>query len=217
MAPGGKLCERIEAVLRQLPLLTDIPKEELEGRIALAFDDLTRWAIITLSFLPDPEAEQLHDDPDRRPKVGRRIAAKELQKLAVNLETVIHALTFMPEPIATALAEAGLISEKAQPALEAMLRSVYAAFSSFVPKEPGRPRSPSTQLQQILIDHLGAAYLGLTGKRPTIVTKDGKASGSFYMFVEEMLKAMQLQKIIKPERAVRQMCRRYGQNPPNCG
>jgi hypothetical protein len=202
-------------VLRQLPLRADVPKEELESRIALASDDLTRRAKITLSFLPDPEAERLHDDPVRRPKVDRRMAAKELQKLAVNLETAIHALTFMPEPIATALAEAGLISEKAQPALDAMLRSVDAAYSSFGPKEAGRPPSLSTQLQKMLIDRLGVAYLGLTGTRPTIVTKDGKAGGSFYMFVEEMLKAMRLKKIIKPERAARQMCRRYGQNPPN--
>jgi hypothetical protein len=129
MAIDDPLRERIEAVLRTLPLRQDLSATELESRIAVAAGELTRRAKITLSFLPDPGAPAL----DKQ-------ATKALHKLACSLDTAIHTLAFLlPEPAAVALVDAGLVPEKAQQALEAMLKSIDGAYLSFKPKKPGRP------------------------------------------------------------------------------
>ncbi len=201
MAIDDKLRERIEGVLRELPHRKDLLDIELERRIAIAVADLTRRAKITLSFLPDPRAERRH---------GKRAGDQALCKLASSLDTAIDTLAFLlPEPAAVALAEAGLVPEKAQQALEAMLKSVYGAYSKFAPKKPGRPRSG--YFQQKLIDSFGAAYSDLTGKRPTLSTRNGQASGVFYEFTLKMLQAMRLAHIVRPEYAVRRMCAKYGE------
>jgi len=193
MAIDDPLRERIEAVLRTLPLRQDLSATELESRIAVATGELTRRAKITLSFL-DPEAPAL----DKQATVA-------LHKLACSLDTAIHTLAFLlPEPAAVALVDAGLAPEKAQQALEAMLKSIDGAYLSLKPKKPGRPPA---HLQQILIDSFGATYFDLTGKRPTVSTMNSKASGIFYNFTLKMLQAMRFEKIFKPEYEVRRLCK----------
>jgi len=201
MAIDDPLRERIEAVLRTLPLRQDLSATELESRIAVAAGELTRRAKITLSFL-DPEAPAL----DKQ-------ATEALHKLACSLDTAIHTLAFLlPEPAAVALVDAGLVPEKAQQALEAMLKSIDGAYLSFKPKKPGRPPA---HLQKILIDSLGATYFDLTGKRPTVSTMNSKASGIFYNFTLKMLQAMRLEKIFKPEYGVRRLCQVWRKRRPS--
>ena len=202
MAIDDPLRERIEVVLRTLPLRRDLSAAELESRIAVAAGELTRQAKITLSFLPDPGAPAL----DKQ-------ATEALQKLACSLDTAIHTLAFLlPEPAAVALVDAGLVPEKAQQALEAMLKSIDGAYLSFAPKKPGRP--PDTHLR-ILVDSLGATYFDLTGKRPTVSTMNSKASGIFYNFTLKMLQAMRLEKIFKPEYEVRRLCQVWRKRRPS--
>ena len=184
MAIDDPLRERIEVVLRTLPLRRDLSATELESRIAVAGGELTRRAKITLSFLPDPGAPAL----DKQ-------ATEALHKLAT-----------------VALVDAGLVPEKAQQALEAMLKSIDGAYLSFKPKKPGRPLA---HLQQILIDSLGATYFDLTGKRPTVSTRNSKASGIFYNFTLKMLQAMRLEKIFKPEYEVRRLCKVWRKRRPS--
>ncbi len=118
----------------------------------------------------------------------------------------------MPEPAAVALVDAGLVPEKAQQALEAMLKSIDGAYLSFKPKKRGRPPA---HLQQILIDSLGATYFDLTGKRPTVSTMNSKASGIFYNFTLKMLQAMRPEKIFKPEYEVRRLCQVWRKRRPS--
>ncbi|MGA7328403.1 MAG: hypothetical protein WBX25_28905, partial [Rhodomicrobium sp.] len=202
---------RIEIVLRTLPFRRDRSAEELESRIAVAAGELTRRAKITLSFLSDPRLERLRGGPS--PSLDKRAADQAVRRLASSLDSAIHTLAFLPEPVAVALAGAGLMPEKAQQALEAMLKSVDGAYLSFAPEKPGRP--PSPHLQQILIDSLGATYFDLTGKRPTVSTVNNKASGIFYNFTLKMLQAMRLEKIIKPESAVRRLCQVWRKRRPS--
>ena len=210
MAIDDKLRERIETVLRTLPFRRDRSAAELESRIAVAAGGLTRRAKITLSFLPDPRLERLRGGSSSL--LDKRAADQALRKLASSLDTAIHTLAFLSEPAALALVGAGLVPEKAQQALEAMLKSVDGAYLSFMPKKPGRP--PSAQFQQKLIDSFGRAYAGLTGKRPTVSTVNNKVGGIFYNFTLKMLKAMRLEKITKPESAVRRLCQVWRKRRP---
>ncbi len=124
MTIDDKLRERIEIVLRTLPFQRDRSAEELESRIAVAAGELTRRAKITLSFLPDPRLERLRGGPS--PSLDKRAADQALRKLASSLDTAIHTLAFLPEPVAVALAGAGSVPEKASRLWKPCLRALRA-------------------------------------------------------------------------------------------
>ena len=183
MAAYEELRGRIEAVvLRWLP-----PGAHIENRVAFQITALSRYVQAQAAGSAYAEA-------------FRRTGNKKLKKFCGNLEKALDALDNLDWSAHAALNLAGVELKAARAELQAMLESCRASVK--------KVRGPSKQFEHELVRGIAKLHSALTGKRPTILTRDGKAGGELYDFTVDILQTLQL-KDFNPEHALRKLC--YGE------
>jgi|SRR5271165_1021466 len=186
MAAYEELRARIEVVaLRSLP-----PGTQIENRVAFQITALAR-------YVQAQESESAYADEYR--KTGK----KKLQRFCGSLEKAIDALDNLDWTAHAALNLAGVELQATRAELEAMLERCRVPVK--------RVRGPSKQFEHGLVRNIAELHSALTGKQPTILTRDNKAGGELYDFILEILRALKLKQFsdFNPEHALRKIC--YGE------
>ncbi|MGF6879042.1 hypothetical protein [Paraburkholderia sp. MM5477-R1] len=173
----------IEAAFRKLNI-----EQDAEQRL--------RQIVHTLSLIP--KNQDGTPPPEFRLK-GRKACRDELDKVAELAGKLAAVIDGLGEPSIGALADSGLMQIVHHNHLSATLKRVAAiahqADVSNVPENQGRGRLPNN-LARGVVAILAHDYATLTGRRPTVGTRDdghqAKPYGPFYDLVTDIFQALEI-------------------------